>query len=103
MLNNYSQLALAFAKPEIRDDIMYAILGLCGESGEAAEKLKKSIRDNNRLDSVEIAKELGDVLWYVNLAANVMGYTLEDIAKMNISKLDSRMKRGVIGGSGDNR
>ena len=85
----------------------YPALGLCGEAGEVAEKIKRVVRDGR--DSVtpeevkEISKELGDVLWYVaNLAAEI-GLNLDDIATENIEKLKSRKERGVLHGSGDNR
>lgn len=88
---------------------VYPVLGLTGEAGEVAEKYKKCIRDgvtslfDARDKSEEIAKELGDVLWYVAAIAGDMGYTLEEIATMNIDKLQDRAKRGVLKGSGDNR
>jgi NTP pyrophosphatase (non-canonical NTP hydrolase) len=85
----------------------YPALGLCGEAGEVAEKIKRVVRDGR--DSVtpeevkEISKELGDVLWYVaNLAAE-LGLKLDAIAGDNIEKLKSRRERGVLHGSGDNR
>ena len=85
----------------------YPALGLAGESGEVADKLKKVIRDNDGVltDSVRdaVAKELGDVLWYVAVLAHELGYDLNTIAKNNIDKLASRMERGVLTGSGDNR
>jgi len=78
-------------------------LGLVGEAGEVAEKLKKSLRDNTNLDKKEMMKELGDVLFYVAALANLYGGTLQSVAEMNVDKLDSRQKRGTIKGSGDNR
>lgn len=85
----------------------YPALGLCGEAGEVAEKIKRIVRDGR--DSItpgevkEISKELGDVLWYVaNLAAEV-GLELEGVASENLEKLKSRKERGVLHGSGDNR
>lgn len=82
---------------------IYPALALNGEAGEFAEKVKKAWRDNTPLDRVEAAKELGDVLWYLDAAAKDMGFTLEQIAQMNIDKIQSRRARGVLGGSGDNR
>lgn len=81
----------------------YLALKLCGESGEVAEKIGKSIRDNTRLDDADLAKELGDVLWYVANLADYLGYDLSEIAERNLKKLADRKDRGVIGGSGDNR
>lgn len=78
-----------------------------GEAGEAAEKVKKVIRDNGGVFTDETkratALELGDALWYVGAAARELGFSLEDIAVMNIEKLSSRKERGVLHGSGDNR
>lgn len=81
----------------------YLTLKLCGESGEVAEKIGKSIRDNTRLDDADLAKELGDVLWYVANLADYLGYDLSEVAERNLKKLADRKDRGVLGGSGDNR
>lgn len=83
-------------------ELSYLALGLGGESGEVLEKTKKLIRDN-KFDREEVAKELGDVLWYLARYANAIGYDLDTIAQMNIDKLESRKARHVLGGSGDNR
>ncbi|MBQ3468242.1 nucleoside triphosphate pyrophosphohydrolase family protein [Candidatus Saccharibacteria bacterium] len=83
------------------------VLGLTGEAGEVADKVKKVIRDKNGELSEEdregIAKELGDVLWYIAGISRYLGLPMSEVAKKNIAKLDSRMKRGKIGGEGDNR
>jgi NTP pyrophosphatase (non-canonical NTP hydrolase) len=88
-------------------DLLHWVLGLNGEAGEVAEKLKKIIRDKNgeisEADKQEMAKEIGDVLWYLAVFAHDLGVPLEDIAKQNLDKLQSRQARGVLGGSGDNR
>ena len=81
--------------------VIYPTLGLCGESGEVAEKVKKHLRDGTSLD--ELKKELGDVLWYISAIASDLKLSLDDIAETNISKLTSRLERGKIQGSGDNR
>ena len=81
--------------------IIYPTLGLCGESGEVAEKVKKHLRDGASLD--ELKKELGDVLWYLASIASDLNISLNDIALTNVEKLQSRMERGKISGSGDNR
>jgi len=78
-------------------------LGLVGEAGEVAEKLKKSGRDGAIFDKEGTLKELGDVLFYVAALANLYGGTLQTVAEMNRLKLDSRQRRGVLKGSGDNR
>ncbi len=86
--------------------LVYVALGL-SEAGEFQGKVKKIIRDNDGAVTQEhrdaLAAELGDLLWYCASAANEIGYSLENIAKLNIEKLASRAQRGVIGGSGDNR
>ena len=93
------------------DDIIYPAFGLVSEAGEVADKIKKVMRDeevelpfNLTADQRRaIAKELGDVLWYVTALAGDLGYALEDIATMNIDKLRDRKDRGMIHGSGDER
>lgn len=101
-LDNYQYLALQTAIYPEHQNITYPALGLVGEAGEVAEKVKKWIRDG-KLDVPGTAKELGDVLWYVANLANDLGYKLSDIANMNIQKLQDRANRGVLQGSGDNR
>ena len=81
--------------------VVYPALGLCGEAGEVAEKVKKNIRDGKSLDGVGL--ELGDVLWYISALADDLGVTLEEVAKANIEKLQSRMERNKIKGDGDIR
>ena len=81
--------------------VMYPALGLCGEAGEVAEKVKKSIRDGKSLEGIGL--ELGDVLWYISALADDLGVTLEEVAQANVDKLKSRMIRNKIKGSGDNR
>lgn len=82
--------------------LAYTALGLTGEAGEYAEKIKKYIRDGV-LDDKLAAKELGDVLWYLAMAADELGYDLSEIALMNLEKLRDRQERNKIGGSGDSR
>ena len=82
--------------------IVYPALGLAGEAGEVAEKVKKWIRDG-ALDKDSIAKELGDVLWYVAQLATELGLELDQVAQANLDKLASRSARNVISGSGDSR
>jgi NTP pyrophosphatase (non-canonical NTP hydrolase) len=93
----------------LRQDLplVYAVLGLSGEAGEVAEKMKKIIRDkNNRIDAddtLAFAKELGDVLWYIARISHQLGIPLSLIAELNMVKLQSRKSRRQISGSGDNR
>ena len=88
-------------------NLCYPVIGLNGEAGEVAEKVKKLMRDNGEIvtdDIAEgIAKELGDVLWYISEIATQIGASLEAIAQMNIEKLSSRKARGAICGDGDDR
>jgi NTP pyrophosphatase (non-canonical NTP hydrolase) len=93
--------------PGAGDNIVYPTLGLAGEAGEVAEKVKKLLRDDDGVMSRErreaLAGELGDVLWYVAQVATEAGLDLEDIAQGNLDKLLSRQQRGVLSGSGDSR
>jgi NTP pyrophosphatase (non-canonical NTP hydrolase) len=93
--------------PNADNNFIYPTLGLVGEAGEVAEKIKKVIRDKEGvLDDEkrkEIEKELGDVLWYVSQLATELDLSLEEVAKKNIEKLYSRMDRGKLKGNGDNR
>ena len=82
--------------------LAYCALGLGGEAGEYSEKVKKLIRDG-KLDKPLAVKELGDVLWYLTRSANELGYSLVDVAEINLIKLTSRKERGVLQGSGDER
>jgi len=87
--------------------LYYTALGLVGEAGEIANKVKKIMRDNNgnleELAKADIFDELGDVLWYCASLADELGVNLEDVAKLNLIKLEDRMNRGKIQGSGDKR
>jgi len=93
--------------PQLGDNLLYPTLGLCGEAGEVAEKIKKMVRDDGGALSEErraaLAGELGDVLWYVAQLATEARLDLEAIAGANLDKLRSRRQRGVLGGSGDAR
>jgi len=86
-----------------QDRLVENTLGLVGEAGEVAEKIKKLIRDSNRFKNEEIMKELGDVVFYVTALANIYGKGLQEVLELNIAKLDDRQKRGKLKGSGDNR
>ena len=88
-------------------DTLHWVLGINGEAGEVAEKIKKIIRDKNgeisEQDKVELGKELGDVLWYLAVFANQLGISFDQVASDNLAKLADRQKRNVLGGKGDNR
>lgn len=83
--------------------IIYPALGLAGEAGEIAEKIKKWLRGDKELDKDSILSELGDPLWYITSLADDLGYTLQEVVERNIEKLNSRQDRGVLKGSGDHR
>ncbi len=105
--DEYQQHALATAIYPRESGIVYPVLGLAGESGEVADKVKKTIRDNGGVFDdrikLEIAKEAGDILWYLSALARELGMSLDDIARLNIDKITSRQKRGTLHGNGDNR
>ncbi len=87
--------------------LLYCALGLCGEAGEVAEKIKKIYRDKEGIVSWEdkeaIKKEMGDCLWYITALSNELQITLEDIMETNYNKLIERRRTGTLHGSGDNR
>lgn len=87
--------------------IEYPVLGMCGETGEVAEKVKKVIRDNhNKYDAstkAAILKELGDVLWYLVAAAQDLGYSFDDVIANNMAKVTNRIETKTQHGEGDNR
>lgn len=87
--------------------VLYPTLGLCGEAGEVAEKIKKVIRDKGgeftEFDRMSIRKELGDVLWYMAQICSDLDLRLESVAVANVEKLRKRKEDGTISGSGDDR
>ena len=90
------------------EDMSYTVLGLVNEAGETAGVLKKFLRGDYTEDNEsdwykDLAKELGDTLWYLAVVADEFSFTLDEIAQMNLDKLADRKERGVIKGSGDDR
>ncbi len=107
-LHTYQDRAAFTARyPNAGSNPIYPTLGLCGEAGEVADKVKKVLRDHNGVFSEELradlALELGDVLWYLARLASELDLNLEAIAEGNLAKLASRAERNVIAGSGDRR
>ena len=105
-MDEYQHLASKFRCGE--PSVVFAALGVAGEAGEVADKVKKAIRDNNGNFGDEAFKEgvkneLGDILWYVAALAKDLGFTLSEVGQSNIEKLEDRRKRGVIHGSGEKR
>lgn len=93
--------------PNIGKNFTYPTIGLMGEAGEVANKVKKLIRDDNSKISKEksddIAHEIGDMMWYIAQLSTELNLKLSDIVQMNLEKLASREKRDQLHGSGDNR
>ncbi len=105
--NDYQKEAISTAIYGAGNKVIYPTLGLCGEAGEVAEKIKKVLRDKGGVFSEEskqaIKLELSDVLWYIANIANDLDIALDDVAEANIAKLKSRRERNLIHGEGDNR
>ena len=95
-INEYQKLAMKTLNPELseRDVLINGVMGLCGESGEAVDIVKKHLAQGHPLDKEALAKELGDICWYVAETAQVLGYDLETIMTMNIEKLKKRYPDG---------
>ena len=97
--------------PDRGENMIYPALGIAGEAGEVADKVKKFWRNNGITNGAELrsgerdalVKELGDVLWYIAAIGKEIGVSLSDIATANITKLTDRQSRGVIKSEGDTR
>ncbi len=86
------------------EELMYLSLGMSGEAGEVSNCIKKLFRDQDTPElRANLSKELGDVMWYAARLATALDVDLTEIISMNKAKLEDRMARGVIKGSGDNR
>ena len=112
--NEYQKLAKKtdFHSPKKEKEVFgnllaYPTFGITGEAGELADKIKKVFRDDGGklFPKVkhDLVLELGDILWYIAKMAGALGVSLDDVAKLNLKKIMSRQKRGVIKGSGDHR
>ena len=105
-LNYFQQFCVEkwFGDAEGPNFLVVPTLGLVGEAGEVAEKMKKFFRgDTDTIDREPIAMELGDVLFYAAVLADRLGYDLSEVARMEIDKIESRIERGTRRGSGDDR
>lgn len=93
--------------PTLGGGVVFPTLGMVGEAGEVAEKVKKIFRDDageiSEEKKREIQKELGDVLWYLAQIAAELEIDLDDVATENLAKIESRHNRQVVHGDGDNR
>ena len=108
----YSDAVWSFAAyPDRGNNLLYPALGLTGESGEVAEKIKKLWRNEGHTSAAgltpekkhDLVKELGDVLWYINAMCREIGVPLQDVAALNAAKLADRAQRNVIHSEGDDR
>lgn len=111
-LNDYQRRATRTSTyPNVGENFVYPAMGVAGEGGECCDKAKKYWRNNDSLDpinltseqQVAIIKEMGDTLWYLAALASELDITLEDVAKLNLEKLNDRKERGVLKSEGDNR
>ena len=108
-INEYQELAMVTLNPELnkRDVLINSVMGLCGESGEAIDIVKKWMAQGHELDKERLKKELGDIAWYLAEAATALEIPLEDILQANIDKLMKRYpdgfeaKRSVVRLQGD--
>ena len=110
--DDYQTLALSTAVYQnVGENLVYPALGLAGETGEYADKVKKNWRNKDSMSAAnltyeekkEFVKELGDILWYLAASARELGFELSEIAVQNIAKLSDRRNRDVIKSAGDNR
>lgn len=106
LFDEYQKFAVATADPCAKEPL-YLAVGLCEEAGEVAGKVKKAIRDHHGFFTFEqsnaVATELGDALWYLANQAHRMGFTLSEIAELNMRKIKSRIDRNTLHGEGDER
>ena len=94
--NEYQKLAMTTLNPQLtqNDVLINAVMGLCGESGEAIDIVKKHLHQGHELDREKLIKELGDIAWYLAEAATALDIDLETVLERNIEKLKSRYPEG---------
>ena len=108
-VNEYQELAMATLNPELnkKDVLINSVMGLCGESGEAIDIVKKWLAQGHELDKDRLTKDLGDIAWYLAEAATALDLPLEQILQANIDKLKKRypdgfeVKRSIVRLKGD--
>lgn len=95
-IQEYQQLAMRTLNPQLdkRDMLLNSVMGLCGESGEAIDLVKKHMMHGHEFDREKFAAELGDIAWYLAEAAQAIGMPLEEVLRMNIDKLNARYPEG---------
>ena len=103
--NEYQEKAMATLNPALsrKDVLINSVMGLCGESGEAIDLVKKWLAQGHELDKVHLAKELGDVAWYLAEAASALDVPLEAVFQGNLDKLRQRFPNGFDVGASVNR
>lgn len=95
-INEYQKLAMMTLNPVLseKDILINGVMGLCGESGEAIDIVKKHLAQGHELDKEALIKELGDIAWYLAETATVLGVSLEEVLTLNIEKLKKRYPEG---------
>ena len=95
-VNEYQKQAMALLNPELtqKDILVNSVMGLCGESGEAIDIVKKHLHQGHELDREKLIKELGDIAWYLAETATALDVSLEEVLERNIEKLRSRYPEG---------
>ena len=104
-INEYQELAMTTLNPELskKDVLINSVMGLCGESGEAIDIVKKWMAQGHELDKEHLVKELGDIAWYLAEAAHAIDMPLESVLEMNIEKLRNRFPEGFDSDKSINR
>ena len=94
--NDYQKEAMTLLNPDIpqKDVLVNAVMGLCGESGECVDHVKKHLFQGHPLEKDKLIKELGDVAWYLAEAATGLGVDLSEVLQRNLDKLHARYPQG---------
>jgi len=97
-INEYQSLAMTTLNPALskKDILINGVMGLCGESGEAIDLVKKWLAQGHELDKAALTKELGDIAWYLAETAYALDVPLEDVMQKNIEKLKKRYPDGFL-------